>query len=179
MPGCRASANGRITRYPRNSNYQDLTYDAAGRVVAITDSANATLHQSYDYDALDRLVRANAESFAYDAAGNRTLQGGAGGATSYGYAADSNRLQSLTGTSLVSFSHDPAGRITSDGARAYRYNSRGLLTTVTIVWGAASATFAANASGTAAAVIRNVAPESLWLVERAILNWRGVPIVLH
>lgn len=48
-----------------------------------------------------------------------------------------------------------------------------------IVWSVASATFAANAEGTAIAVIRHVAPESLWLVERAILNWRGIPIVLH
>lgn len=48
-----------------------------------------------------------------------------------------------------------------------------------LVWGAAAATFAANASGTATAVIRYVAPESLWLVERAILNWRGIPSVLH
>ena len=45
-----------------------------------------------------------------------------------------------------------------------------------LVWAPASATFALNASGTATAVIRHVAPESLWIMERAILNWRGIPI---
>jgi RHS repeat-associated protein len=45
------------------------------------------------------------------------------------------------------------------------------------VWGPASATFAANASGTATAVINFVAPTSLWLTERAILTFRGIPIV--
>ncbi len=45
-----------------------------------------------------------------------------------------------------------------------------------IVWGAASATFAANASGTATAVLSYVSPASLWLVERTILDFRGIPI---
>jgi uncharacterized protein RhaS with RHS repeats len=48
-----------------------------------------------------------------------------------------------------------------------------------LVWGAASATFAANASGTAQAVIRYVDPDTLWLIEQAILNWRSIPIVFH
>jgi RHS repeat-associated protein len=47
------------------------------------------------------------------------------------------------------------------------------------VWGLASSTFAANASGTADAVIRHVSPESLWLIERSILIWRGIPIMYH
>lgn len=47
------------------------------------------------------------------------------------------------------------------------------------VWTVASATFAANASGTVDAVINYVSPESIWNVEQAILNWRGIPIVFH
>ena len=46
-----------------------------------------------------------------------------------------------------------------------------------MVWRLASATFAGNARGTATAVIRNLRPESLWHVERAILEWRRIPIV--
>jgi RHS repeat-associated protein len=46
-----------------------------------------------------------------------------------------------------------------------------------IVWTVASATFAANASGTATAVIRYVGPNSIWMIERAILNLRNVPII--
>ncbi|HNG37154.1 MAG TPA: RHS repeat-associated core domain-containing protein [Nitrosomonas sp.] len=45
-----------------------------------------------------------------------------------------------------------------------------------LVWNLASATFAANASGHATVVIRHVAPNSSWQIERAILNWRGIPI---
>ncbi len=47
-----------------------------------------------------------------------------------------------------------------------------------LVWTAASATFAANADGTAIAVLNYVAPDSIWLVEQAILNLRGVPIAV-
>jgi len=47
-----------------------------------------------------------------------------------------------------------------------------------LVWGAASATFAANASR-AVAVIRYVAPNSLWRVEQAIREARRVAITYH
>ncbi len=46
-----------------------------------------------------------------------------------------------------------------------------------LAWRLASATFAGNARGTATAVIRNLRPESLWHVERAVLEWRRIPIV--
>jgi hypothetical protein len=48
-----------------------------------------------------------------------------------------------------------------------------------IVWTAASSIFAANASGTATAVINYVSPNSIWLVEQAILNLRNIPIIYH
>ncbi len=44
------------------------------------------------------------------------------------------------------------------------------------VWVAASATFAANAKGTAKAVIRSLTPKSIWHIEKKILNSRGIPI---
>jgi len=46
-----------------------------------------------------------------------------------------------------------------------------------VIWAIASATFAGNASGTATAVIRYVAPTSLWLLENTILNFRNIPII--
>ena len=48
-----------------------------------------------------------------------------------------------------------------------------------LAWTIASATFAANAKGTATAVIRYAAPNSIWPIERAILSARGVPIVFR
>ena len=43
------------------------------------------------------------------------------------------------------------------------------------IWALASAAYAANASR-AVAVVRYVSPTSLWRIERAILEFRGVPI---
>ncbi len=48
-----------------------------------------------------------------------------------------------------------------------------------IIWVAASSIFAANASGTVTAVITYVAPNSIWLIEKAILIWRNIPIIYH
>lgn len=46
-----------------------------------------------------------------------------------------------------------------------------------VVWKAASTVFALNARGTATAVIDYLAPTSIWHTERAILAWRGIPII--
>jgi hypothetical protein len=48
-----------------------------------------------------------------------------------------------------------------------------------IIWRIASATFAGNVRGSAIAVIRYVAQDSIWLMERAILNWRNIPIIFY
>jgi hypothetical protein len=48
------------------------------------------------------------------------------------------------------------------------------------LWQGASGTFAANASGSATAVILSESATSIWAtVEAPILTWRGIPIVFH
>ena len=53
--------DGRVTSYPRNTNYQTLGFDSASRIISLTDSNNATLNQSYGYDVLDRIDRRHAD----------------------------------------------------------------------------------------------------------------------
>jgi hypothetical protein len=51
---------------------------------------------------------------------------------------------------------------------------------LTPVWNLASATFAANASGTATAVILSESATSVWAtIEAPILEARGIPILFH
>lgn len=46
------------------------------------------------------------------------------------------------------------------------------------LWQAASATFAANAEGTATAVILSTNPASVWAtIEAPILAWRGITVI--
>jgi hypothetical protein len=45
------------------------------------------------------------------------------------------------------------------------------------VWQLASATFAANATEPAAAIILYAGPTSIWNMEAAILAWRGISVI--
>jgi hypothetical protein len=45
------------------------------------------------------------------------------------------------------------------------------------IWQLASATFAANATDPAAAVLLYVAPTSIWNTESAVLAWRGISVI--
>ncbi|UHQ20704.1 DUF6531 domain-containing protein [Lysobacter sp. KIS68-7] len=94
---------------------QSLTYqhDIADRITRITNGIDAARTQSYAYDALDRLTRANSESFAYDATGNRTARDLAAVRTTYATDPGSNRLLSTAGGETASFTHNANGDVTA------------------------------------------------------------------
>ena len=81
--------DGRLTQHPLSTDTQTLRYDAASRIVGTTHS-NPLYNRTYEYDALDRLIRqadnTSTRLWDYDANSNRTLE--QSGATIYPYTID-------------------------------------------------------------------------------------------
>jgi RHS repeat-associated protein len=134
-----ASLGFNAAQLPNSRHYG---YDAAGRLIQMTDDSNPGLNQQHDYDGLDRLIGSErgepAQSrvdYSYDLNGNRT--GKVLDNTivyNYGIAANSNRLQNQSGAQAVNYSYDELGNLTGDGTftHSYGYNAAGrrYLTTV-------------------------------------------------
>jgi RHS repeat-associated protein len=106
----------------------DLSYDTAGRIVAIADPIHAAATQSFQYDDRDRLTLAqtgnpvlHTRQFTYDPVGNRQTAISDGVTVSLSYSATSNRLQSMSGTpasyfrgaAAVALSYSNANRLAS------------------------------------------------------------------
>ncbi len=88
-----------------------------------------------------------------------------------GYAQGARGIAEGLGTTLE---QTPIG-----GAMDYLANTAGV-NLPNWLWKAASATFAANADGTATAAILSTNPASVWAtIESPILAWRAIPIVFH
>jgi RHS repeat-associated protein len=149
--------DGRLTSWEFRNGVSilrnELTYDAAGRVVNLIDPAQSALAQSYDYDALDRLVSvksdtpvAHSQQFSYDAVGNRTSSTTDGIATTLSYAVDSNRLSRVQGATATNYIYDGTGNPTTIGVRSFNYNLTNRLTAVTDAGGTV-ATYTVNPLG--------------------------------
>jgi RHS repeat-associated protein len=103
-------------------------YDRAGNLQTIADARGAAYSQGFTYDALDRLKTVtglSAESFEYDARGNRTKKNG----VVHAYQAGTDRLLS---DGVTTFGYDGAGNVTSAGAASYTYTPYNLLATATV-----------------------------------------------
>lgn len=124
--------DGRITSYPRSTSTQTLSYDAANRITALSDSANPQFNMTFEYDLQDRITRAAlgtgpSQLFNYDTVGNRLSLSEDFSTTTYSYGTSNHRLNSVSGASTRTFNHDPAGNLISDGQRFYGYDGRGRL----------------------------------------------------
>jgi len=117
-----------------NGEPYSRNYDLDGRVKAITLGPSAGLYadlsQAFGYDSLNRLVTANlaagqAQTFSYDANGNRTNATVNAASTTYTYPTTSHRLSSLSGATTRSFAYDNAGNLTSSAGITYLYDGRG------------------------------------------------------
>jgi RHS repeat-associated protein len=120
------------------------TYDANGNITAINNVLDATKNKSFSYDTLDRLSTATASgiwgslAWTYDGVGNRQTEG----STSYTYQPNTNKLNTVGGTS---YGFDSNGNTTSQAARQYTYNQNQRL--VQVVDGAMTATYTYDGSG--------------------------------
>ncbi len=110
---------------------QSLTYgyNANNLITKITNGANASLTQAYEYDELSRLTKVTAtnanETFGYDANGNRISSSDAWGSTTYQVATTGNRTQSQNGPfGTSSFSYDALGNETRVDTTNFGFGTR-------------------------------------------------------
>jgi RHS repeat-associated protein len=112
-----------ITDVLSGATGQNLTYvyDNANNVKSITDAVNPANSQTLGYDVIDRLTSAasaaadyGALTWTYDKVGNRLTQVQGKTTTTYGYTNDSNRLASITATTMASL-HMPLSAKPSSG----------------------------------------------------------------
>ena len=115
-----------------------LTRDAAGRVATRTETIGGeSIASAYGYDALGRLVSvtrdgALAESYAYDADGNRTASRvplrGVDSTVSATFGDDDRILTSAGATYTVDADGYVTGRASSEGTATFAYSALGELT---------------------------------------------------
>jgi RHS repeat-associated protein len=104
---------------------REFGWDAASRILSITDIADSTLNATYGYDSLDRLASAtqgsNAWTYAYDGDGNRKTSTVNSAQTTYSYFPATGRLQALTGARAKTYAYDTAGNMATDGSSTWTY----------------------------------------------------------
>lgn len=134
--------NGVVTQYGQNSRLwtssfvtsragQSFTstgysYDGKGNLTAVTDSVDAGYNRSLAYDNIDRMTGFNGSwgtgALTYSAVGNLLSQSAPGFLLAYTYDAN-NRLASMAGNRVGSFSYDANGNVIAIGATTYAYDS--------------------------------------------------------
>ena len=146
--------NGRVTELNvknGSTNLQRLayTYDAANTITAITNHVNASLSQTYGYDALYRLTNVTAtgagQTFAWDANGNRTSHAWGGLTDGYTTHGSSNRLTAISGPRATTYGFDANGNTLSGEGTTYTYSAFNRLATATKA--GVTTTYAINALG--------------------------------
>lgn len=119
-PGSFTTGRGASTYM--NSVY---SYDGAGNMTAIADSADSSNSRTLGFDKINRLTSINGPwgtgSIAYTGNGNITSQVLGSQGLYYTYD-NSNRLASVSGTRVSSFFYDAYGNVTSGSARTYTYD---------------------------------------------------------
>jgi RHS repeat-associated protein len=137
--------DGRINRYTTPQGTKVINFDAAGRIVGISDTASMGV-STYGYDGNGRLVSFSGStnlgnetrSYSYDANGNRltaSINGTAAANTqSFTYITGSNKLAEVRqgntpGSTLIrGNSYDAMGSLVADGVgKTYTYDARGRL----------------------------------------------------
>lgn len=119
-------ADGRWSAYSKSTaSVVTIGYDAANRILGVTDSRGSSYAQGFAYDNLDRLTGSTVNSvslgYAYDADSNRTF----GPTGSFSYAPTSNRLLSGGIGTPPNLQYDAAGNVLADGVSSFTYDARG------------------------------------------------------
>ena len=113
---------------PATSKRRSFAYDALGRLTTVTAPNTPWFDRVFAYDAAGRLTDAEGPPFGtihytYDRAGNRASVTQNSVTETYGYAAGSNRLSSVTGPGGTTvFSSDLCGNLIGLGTRSLVYN---------------------------------------------------------
>jgi YD repeat-containing protein len=143
--------DGRIASYTLGAQSYAIGYDAASRIIFISEIANPVNTNTYGYDEIDRLIGAvlpgTPYAYTYDAVGNRTSRTAGSSTHNYTYSNTSNRIASITPTSgpVRNFLFAPNGSTTADGINTYLYDTRGRMVQATSAIGATN--YQVNALG--------------------------------
>ncbi len=114
-----------ITDALSGTSLQNLTYgyDAANNVKAITDAVNAANSQNLGYDSINRLISASGGygtfGWKYDNVGNRLEQTQGTTTTTYGYTPGTNRLLTISTSTMTAHMRSLPSRDPSTKAGAY------------------------------------------------------------
>jgi YD repeat-containing protein len=131
--------DGRPSSYTLGSDHWLLSHDAAGRLSAQFDAAQAADSATYGYDSLDRLTSANLPhtryGYTWDATGNRLSHTLGGTTRPYTLDPASNRLQRVDSTPPKHYRWDANGSLVSDGASDFAYDAQGRLAQATTAAG--------------------------------------------
>lgn len=132
---------GKVSRYQANAGATtlyavDYTYDKLNRIAGKTETIGGAATYAYAYDAVGRLIEvkkdgATAESYTYDANGNRL--------TALGITASYDSQDRLLTYGGNSYTYTPNGELltknNANGVTAYTYDEFGNLTAVTLPTG--------------------------------------------
>lgn len=105
-----------------------FSYDTADRLIGIDNALDGTMTENLNYDDQSRLTSMLSggaiSSYGYDADGNRITSVEGGISNNASYSTTSNHLVSTTGGSTQSYGYDPLGNITTlGGTTAYQYDA--------------------------------------------------------
>jgi len=149
--------------------------DGVSKALTLGFYSTSNVRQSFDIGGVDLNSKSySVGKYSGEAWGTGTLfaaglNGGSNSVFWSGYSQGAQKAAMELGTTIEK---TPIGK-TMD----FVHNQVGLKIPDSM-WKAASATFAANAKGTATAVVRSNNPASVWAsIEQPILNFRQVPIV--
>jgi RHS repeat-associated protein len=111
-----------------------FSYDAADRIVGLSNGIDNAMSQSFGYDEESRLrsVQSDAdnEGLQYDLDGNRLTLIRNGVSASYATSSTSNQLTNLSGAMAASYGYSSQGNAsTINGSTVYQYNSFNRLST--------------------------------------------------
>jgi RHS repeat-associated protein len=130
-----------VTSITRGADVVSFDYDAADQLIRTTQPNGVVT--DYDYDLASRLVGITYKvgstvvgdlTYQYDAAGRRTVMGGAFARTNLPQTVGSatyNDANRLTQKDSVSFSYDANGNLIGDGTNTYTWDARNQLTSIT------------------------------------------------
>ena len=133
-----------VSQINQNSQHKAITvysYDGNGnRTQIIRQIPGQTEYASYQYDGLNRLTQVSyqggarhgqAESYVYDAGGNRLSKASNNGSTYYEYSSDNRLLKTTRPQGVTDYAYDGGGNLitkTEPGNTThYQYDSRNLL----------------------------------------------------
>ena len=147
MTGLKVKNPGQQTIFEIASQYGKRDQITQKTLTDATANSSNTLTQQYDYDDEQRLTRTtrdtgglfgqSSETFAFDAAGNRTRHSVVNGALTYD--ANNRLTQRGTGSNAIAYQYDPNGNLSqqttgSSGSaasiRKYQYDPLGRLTAI-------------------------------------------------